>query len=578
MERLSNDESSLKEAFLPVLRFAEFELDLDRGELRRDGQVVALRSKSFTLLATLAARPGHLHSHDELMAAVWPGRVVGDDSLAQCVRELREALGDSSKTLLRSVPRRGYRLDAQPAVRPVVEPSDAEAAVPLMPVAAPTTLPTRRIVLATALGLSTAAAAGIAAWQPWRAPTLAEQRAIAVLPFVNLGADPAQAWFAEAITGEVIEDVSRLPDTLVIAQGSTRQYGTGPPDLRQVARDLDVRFVLTGSVARSEQQVRVRARLSAAETGRVLWSDSFDYPTEREWNWRRDIGPQIAHALDLSLTDVVGDWPPRIGGPLAAVQQSMRGWALFARATVLAEFVAAEALFRGALGIDRQSGAAWAGLANTLGMQIIERWVPSLERSAVMLIEGEAAAKQSLALDPGRSSAAMGLGLVLDLSGRREAAVAMLERCVAIDPSLPRAQVFLAISKAQLGRFDEVPAHIDRALRLCPREPSLQAMGLTVAGQTKFALGDDDAAHALMLRATALNPQQINGWLWLASIDALQGRAEAARDSLQRALRLGSVPTLSAYTTRIGRGTFEARYREGRQRFKRGLRLAGMPD
>src|SRR5215470_15027831 len=200
--------------------FAGHVLDLRQGRLRKDGVDVSLRRKSFSLLAYLVQNSGRVLGKEELVAAIWPDVEVSDDSLTQCMKDIRKALGPEGSGFIRTVPRRGYIVD-EARIRSLGD----------EPVA-PITL---------------------------NAPPLPDKPSIAVLPFENISGDPEQNYFADGMVEEIITALSKVRWFFVIARNSTFTYKGRSVDVKQVGRELGVRYVLEGSVRKAANRVRITA-------------------------------------------------------------------------------------------------------------------------------------------------------------------------------------------------------------------------------------------------------------------------------------------------------------------------------
>jgi TolB-like protein len=230
-----------------TLRVGNVLMDPSAGCLRgSDGAEIALRPKTFDLLAVLARNPGRTLSRDELLDAVWPGVTVTDESVTQCVREVRRAIGDPDGRLLRTVARRGYRLDG--------------AVVPVMP----------------AGDRVTAAFTSSEPSVPSLSLALPDKPSIAVLAFDNMSSDPDQEYFSDGVADDIITELSRSRSLFVIARNSSFTYKGRAVDVKQVARELGVRYVVEGSVRRSGGRARISAQLIDAETDHHLWAERYD--------------------------------------------------------------------------------------------------------------------------------------------------------------------------------------------------------------------------------------------------------------------------------------------------------------
>jgi TolB-like protein len=235
-----------------MFQFEGYTLDIARSSLRAADRDVQLRPKSFEVLRYLVENADRLVTKDELIKAIWPNVVVTDESLTHCISEVRQAIGDSKQAIIATVPRRGYRLVA-PVARLARNAS-----------AAPQPLPT---------------ADAQPAWTDARqqAPSpLLDRPSVAVLPFANLSGDAQQDYFSDGITEDIITELSRFPELLVIARNSTFRYKGQSVDIRQIGEELGARYVLEGSVRRSGNRVRITAQLIDAMTGAHRWAERYD--------------------------------------------------------------------------------------------------------------------------------------------------------------------------------------------------------------------------------------------------------------------------------------------------------------
>lgn len=572
-----------------VVQFGGVCVDFDRGELGVDGSTVRLRPKTFALLACLASHPGRLLSKDELMQAVWPGVVVTDDSLVQCVSEVRAALGPTRQSWIRTVPRRGYLLDAElshdshdphdphdPHVAAEVDASGSApqlAAVDHVPSSRPASRSRRRAIAAGAVAL----AGLVLGWGAWpRRPvnpeaSLSERRSIEVLPFENLSGDAAQQFFVDGITSDVIADLSRLQDTLVIARvpgsrlASDERRGAG-------ARPAP-RFIVSGTVWRHAEDLRIQVRLSSAASHAVLFSDTLVYGADRPWNWREDIAPRVAHALDTRLTDVVGGWRPEAPRPREAVDHTMRGYALLRRAVLRPEIEKAGAEFAAALETAPSSASAWAGLSMSYSCIVLMRYAPE---PAALLQQAEAAALRALSLDASLANAHYAHGQVLLLRGRIDSALDAFQRALRLNPSMTFAHARVAVILIEMGRANEAVDHARTALRRSPHDAALVSLAHFAAGMALFHMGRDEESYAEMQKMVAADPRVGFAYQWMAAIDALHGRQERAGDHLAQYRRLIAIQTIQGLkrTERSSNAVFLAQ----RERFYEGLRRAGLPE
>lgn len=242
--------------------FAGHRLDLVRGRLLRHGVDVELRPKAMTLLTHLVRNAGRVIGKDELVATVWPDVIVSDDSLTQCMKDVRRALGGEAEGLIRTILRRGYVIDE-----------------------------TRIEAIHTA----GAAAAAIAS------PYLPDKPSIAVLPFHNLSCEPAQDYFADGMVEEIITALSRMRWLFVIARNSSYAFKGRTVDVREIGRTLGVRYLLEGSVRRAGGQVRLAGQLIDAESGSQIWADRYDGDLADIFDLQDRITEHVAGAIQPSI-------------------------------------------------------------------------------------------------------------------------------------------------------------------------------------------------------------------------------------------------------------------------------------
>ena len=236
-----------------------------RGVLLVGGVERKLRPKSMALLRFLVENAGRLVNRDEIMQAVWPDVIVTDDSIAQCVKEIRRAIGD--ETMLRTLPKRGYLFThgAGPAMAGISSP-------PVPPL-------------------------------PETGPPLPDKPSIAVLPFQNMSGDPDQEYFADGTVEDITTALSRIRWLFVIARNSAFTFKGRSIDVKQVGRDLGVRYVLEGSVRKSGGRVRVTAQLIDALTGAHLWADRYDRELDDIFAVQDEIAATVAAILEPTLAE-----------------------------------------------------------------------------------------------------------------------------------------------------------------------------------------------------------------------------------------------------------------------------------
>ncbi len=254
-----------------IYKFEDFELDTDRFELRRDGAVRPVEPQVFALLELLIAGRARMVSKDEINLRVWGGRVVSEAVLSSRIRSARRAIGDDGKAqrLIRTLHNRGYRFVGEP----VTEIGDA------------------RSLAVEALDPAGEEAAAADAGKP----------SIAVLPFEMLSDDPRHAGLADAVSHDLIVELSRLRWLFVIARGSSFRFRGPVLDLRAIGAALGVRYCLTGSLAIHGKTSIVTVELCHAADGRVIWADRLEGPLDEVLTLRTAIAARVVTAIEIRI-------------------------------------------------------------------------------------------------------------------------------------------------------------------------------------------------------------------------------------------------------------------------------------
>jgi len=290
------------------LEIGAWQVDATSGEMSREGETVRLETRALRLLMCLAQRAGQVVSIEDLLAEVWPGVAVSQDSVYQAVATLRRQLGDDPKqpAYIETVPRLGYRMVAR--VGPVSEMAVQEAKGP----EAQATAKNRRFVWgAVAAACLILAAAGWVLFahskgeppEQAHADTVppAPQNSIAVLPFLDLTEGMRDEEFADGMTEELIDRLSKIPGLEVPSATSSFFYKGKQEPVAEIAAALKVRYVLDGSVRKSGGRLRVAARLVRADNGYVAWSESYDRPLHDILMVQDDIAGEVTKALKTSI-------------------------------------------------------------------------------------------------------------------------------------------------------------------------------------------------------------------------------------------------------------------------------------
>ena len=576
-------------ALPPVVAFGQYRLDSVRIEVTHQGRTLTLRPKVYALLTYLVAHPGRALGKQELMAFLWPNVVVTEDSLVQCVADLRAALGPEGAQLVTTVPRHGYRFDGvlEPKAEGALPEAPEDPEVPSAPAApaaqaleAATTsraaIVARRSYRPVALGATGLAALALMLVALWPQSAVdadrafRRERSLAVLPLVPRGSQSTKE-FADAMTDELIGDIARLPGTTVIARASAATAAAQEQDLRRVGKLLDVAYVVTGTVSREEEAVQVGLQFVSAATGAVLWSERWHQPDAEAAARRSDIPLRIARALDLQLTSAAYKATASTArSPVSALLA--QGGQLLRTSTAPGNAMKARAAYQAAIAADPGSALAWTGLALSHLSDIQTRQTTDPDKQAELAAE---AIQRALAIDPDYSVAHYAQGHLRIVREDPVGALASYERALALNPSDAWSHTRVAQTLLALGRFDEVAAAVERGRRLSPLESPQVSFGRAVAGAALFHKGQDDAAYEQFQAAALSNPNNATAWALIAAVDALHGRTDAAAQAMARLKALRPQATVSLFRkTVVGNGPA---LQAGNERYFAGLLKAGLP-
>lgn len=557
-----------------VWRFGRFEVDALRGTLISDGEQIHLRRKTFSVLQHFVTNPGRIVSKDELLQALWPGVVVTEDSLVQCVGELRAALDDQAQRLVKTVPRRGYMLDASVQALLSTTPAAAADDTPRDPQPPPRRMRWRWEAVAAA---ALVAGAGTFLLWPGASPppqldrALAAQRSIAILPFADLNEHPSAA-FVEALMEDLAVDLAHLNDTLVFASSSTASFKGQGADVRQAGRALGATHVLTGSLERKNGTLLVRAQLLDAGSGAVVWGDRMEYDEAAAANVQQDVTQRIANALDTRLHDAHLPGVPS-STRADAVEATQQGMYLIRHTRTRADLIQARALLETALAKDPRSVAALTFWGMSHMVEIMRRWSTDRDRQ-IALASG--AFDRAIELGPEYAQAYLGRSLVFSARGRIDDAERACKEALLRWPNEPRCLQRLGMYELLQGRPSQLAAPVLLSLRLNPLEKNQVAWGHFYLAMARFHLHHDDEAYDELRQAAAVDSSNAFVWQWMAAIDALHGRMTLARENLAAYEKI--LPASSISGLRATEFSQSPAFWAERDRFYVGLRLAGLRE
>ncbi|HUQ09814.1 MAG TPA: winged helix-turn-helix domain-containing protein [Steroidobacteraceae bacterium] len=535
------------------INFGRYVLDLSRGCLLSDGREIPLRPKTFSVLTYLAQRPGQLVSKDELFEAVWPGLVVGDDTLVQSIGELRRALSDADAKLITTVPRRGYRLEADAA------PTERRRARGVQP-----------LRFRWKYGLFAPLALAIAFAAIWLAtsrdvkPTRAadDRPAIAILPFQNQSEDPGREYLADGLTQDLINSLGRFSELTVMSWNAVATYKGAIVQPGEIARVLAVRYQVEGSVRFADDRLRVSAQLVDVQ-GRVLWSARYDEAAADVFTLQDRITREVAGALAIRVSEQeqkrVAAKPP---ASFDAYDYLLRGRLLLQRPS-RAGIVEARELLRKALAIDPGYGAAHAALGETFHAAVSLGWAEDPDDYWKRV---EKHAGDALRVDPNNVQARVLLGRLNMAYNRYAAAELEMDRAVAINPNNADALAGRGNGLLWMGRSVEAIEWLELAQRIDPELNPYERFALAMGYYLKKRYDDAIEQCVVNLRKS---PESTFNLPVLAASYAQTGR----KDDAER-----TVATLHAHDPTFDAKAFGNKFQDAGdlEHLRAGMRKAGL--
>jgi adenylate cyclase len=608
-----------------IYLFDDFCLDRRGGGLFRCAEAgspvrVSLGSRALDVLRVLIERHGDLVAKDELMAAVWPNTVVEEANLTVQISTLRRVLdnGRPGPSCIQTAPGRGYRFLAAvtrldqtavaedshasiaiggPAlIAPKPNPITADGAQPAVPVASRALGVTRRpAALATAgmvlLGIGAAwwltgdrsrpvAQTSVAPVQSATALPAAvahppaPRLSLVVLPFRNIGDDPRDTYLADGITDDLTTDLSHIAEAFVIARETAYTYRGKATDIRQIGRELGVRYVLEGSVRRIDATLRVNAQLISAETGAHLWSDRFDEEISKLGAGQEQVVTRMRAGLGISMVEIekARSLRERPTNP-DAFDLILRARSLDNLPPNLQRNDEALSLYERALSLDPTSAYA----TRMVAVRLINKSYPSWETAENMQrVETLVTRARTLAPD------AEGLlNLMIQWYRKLEQnqeAMAVAEDFIRRFPNNFIGYAALSTSKIFAGHAEEAIPLLEKSILLNPRSSYL-FWRYRQMGFASMLLGRDKDAITLLERSLAINPDDDGSHQWtyrfLAAAYAQTGQLAAAKHAVAEADRLWPYDTVRSHWPDDPSSPV---YAEQIRRLQAGLRLAGERD
>jgi TolB-like protein/Tfp pilus assembly protein PilF len=392
-----------------------------------------------------------------------------------------------------------------------------------------------------------------------------------VLPFANIGADPEQEYFADGVTESLTTDLSRIRDSFVIARNTAFTYKGKPADVKHVGRDLNVRYVLEGSVQRGGNRLRVNVQLVSAETGSHVWAERFDKPLADLFDMQDEIVARLARALNTQLIAAEARRTERSPHP-DSMDLYFQGMACSNSGLTPEHMAKARHFFERALALDPGNLEALVGVALVDTMFGGSFFTP--DRNA-RLAAAEAALNKVLSLAPEHALAHMYSGMVKMWTNRAADGIAECERALALDRNQANAHVSIGLAKIFVGRGGETEAHIQEAFRLSPRD-TIAYLWMFMAGNGHIYVGRYEEAASWMRRAIETNRNFPLSHFYLAAALAQLGKLDEAKAAAAAGFAFD--PRFSLRGFRAGASSDNPTYLAQREHIIEAFRKVGVPE
>jgi TolB-like protein len=402
-------------------------------------------------------------------------------------------------------------------------------------------------------------------------PSSAPRLSIVVLPFANISGDPEQESFVDGVTESLTTDLSRIGGAFVIARNTAFTFKGKAVDVKKLGRELNVRYVLEGSVQRAGNRLRVNVQLIDTEAANQLWAERFDKPIADLFDMQDEIVSRLANALNAEFIAVEARRAQHSLRP-DTMDLYFQGMVWINKGATPENMTKARGFFERALALDPSNIEALVGTARvevSTGASLMSNDRPTnFAKAERTLIE-------VLSVAPQHAFAHAALGLVQILTRRAEQGIAECERALALDRNLAHAHAFIGCGKMFLGRSAETEGHVHEALRLSPRD-TLAHLWMAFVATAKLRLGEDAEALAWCRRGLEINRNHSLAHFQYAAALALIGQLDEARVAMQAGLALDPSFTLSRL--RAHRTSDNPTYLAGSRRIYKGMRMAGVPE
>jgi TolB-like protein/DNA-binding winged helix-turn-helix (wHTH) protein len=515
-----------------IFQLGDFTFSLKTKELKnRTGKSVGLRSQSADVLVHLCEKAGQVVGKESLIEDVWPDTFVTDDSLIQCVADIRRAIGDSDHKVVQTLPKKGYKLIAEPAEAV----STHGAPLPSTDEAATTT--SRRPLFASLLVLITVAAIGWYTFQGARTDTnepFDGVPTIAVLPFDDFSAGADKGYLSDAIAEGIITELARSKLFKVIARNSSFRYREASTDVRTIGKELGSEYILEGSQQKNGAKLRVTVQLIDAVSGEHLWVHTYDQEIGDLFGVQDQIIRTVADRIGYRIErPVPGSNPNKV----SALHYHLAGLAFIRSGFNEENNAKLFELNQLAIEADPDAQYGYVGAAHYYRHAAMFGW-HGLDRDKA-LQDGFASARKALAIAPDDSEVHYVLARLYSETGDVDAALASYAKAIELNPSASNYLVGSTTTLLYLGRTDEAIARLKTAMGIDPFHPDWYHW------QMGWALWEKDNCKGALAAMQRMNKISKGAHRMLSGIYACLGEVQKAREAYKVFYSDAKEPTIS---------------------------------
>lgn len=561
----------MEKSFLPF-RVNDWVISPKSGIAEREDEQVHLEPKACELLCYLVKHRGEVISREELLQAVWPSVIVGDEAITNAIAKLRRSLHDDPKNpqLIETIPKRGYRLVATVSDLPAS--NDSKEMRSLRPYVLAALLVALLIGVFFIITRTPDPVAVPAGQAPLPLP---DKPSIAVLPFINLSNDSSQEYFVDGLTEDLITDLSQVSGLFVIARNSSFAYKGKQVTPGQLSNELGVQYLIEGSVRKIESRLRFNIQLIDTQTGGHLWAKRYDTEIDNIFDIQDEITSSIVNALSVKVTEIekaYSDFKETYNRQ--SYDAFLKGWAEYQQNTPESFARAIEHLQK-AVDEDPAYGRALAALAAVYWEAYQKLWYRRLgisPRSLAWQLSRDYLSRSMVAPTPLAHKVASSMLLT---NRRFDEALMEAKRAIAIDANDPTGFSAMADILISMGEPGKAEPLVRKAMRLDPKDKYAYTF---ILGKAQLVKGQLQEAITSLESVTQRQPDNRLAWMVLISAYGLNGQTEQAGDALKILNELQRRDKIVSFTVANAREHWPFKKESDRYFFLDGLRKAGVPE